>query len=277
MKTSNVKSMGFGFSAINAGQRNAVVEPQIIAVSTEGNFRITPPVSRALGIGHGDYIMFVTNVENIDEAIRNKAPEVIAFCEENGLEVGSAEAAIALHKEFDMYAIAKGIAEYDPKGNMKTTTERLTKNDKIKFVSQRFDEMLAAALEQADEQTKVALTRKDVTKEEQIDILSAFVTPRELTKFKGSKVANPAGLTGAGTSLTFTDSNVWKQLKADMGDDAEKLNRVYDADVENLQDIVINDGYKNVTVKAIILGEYTDKEPVRINKGGNAKAGEIEE
>jgi hypothetical protein len=277
MKTSNVKAMGFGFSAINAGQRNAVVEPQIIAVSTEGNFRITPPVSRALGIGHGDYIMFVTNVENIDEAIRNKAPEVIAFCEENGLEVGSAEAAIALHKEFDMYAIAKGIAEYDPKGNMKTTTERLTKNDKIKFVSQRFDEMLAAALEQADEQTKVALTRKDVTKEEQIDILSAFVTPRELTKFKGSKVANPAGLTGAGTSLTFTDSNVWKQLKADMGDDAEKLNRVYDADVENLQDIVINDGYKNVTVKAIILGEYTDKEPVRINKGGNAKAGEIEE
>lgn len=277
MKTSNVKAMGFGFSAINAGQRNAVVEPQIIAVSTEGNFRITPPVSRALGIGHGDYIMFVTNVENIDEAIRNKAPEVIAFCEENGWEVGSAEAAIALHKEFDMYAIAKGIAEYDPKGNMKTTTERLTKNDKIKFVSQRFDEMLAAALEQADEQTKVALTRKDVTKEEQIDILSAFVTPRELTKFKGSKVANPAGLTGAGTSLTFTDSNVWKQLKADMGDDAEKLNRVYDADVENLQDIVINDGYKNVTVKAIILGEYTDKEPVRINKGGNAKAGEIEE
>lgn len=277
MKTSNVKAMGFGFSAINAGQRNAVVEPQIIAVSTEGNFRITPPVSRALGIGHGDYIMFVTNVENIDEAIRNKAPEVIAFCEENGLEVGSAEAAIALHKEFDMYAIAKGIAEYDPKGNMKTTTERLTKNDKIKFVSQRFDEMLAAALEQADEQTKVALTRKDVTKEEQIDILSAFVTPRELTKFKGSKVANPAGLIGAGTSLTFTDSNVWKQLKADMGDDAEKLNRVYDADVENLQDIVINDGYKNVTVKAIILGEYTDKEPVRINKGGNAKAGEIEE
>lgn len=279
MKTSNVKAMGFdfGFSAINAGQRNAVVEPQIIAVSTEGNFRITPPVSRALGIGHGDYIMFVTNVENIDEAIRNKAPEVLAFCEENGLEVGSAEAAIALHKEFDMYAIAKGIAEYDPKGNMKTTTERLTKNDKIKFVSQRFDEMLAVALEQADEQTQVALTRKDVTKEEQIDILSAFVTPRELTKFKGSKVANPAGLTGAGTSLTFTDSNVWKQLKADMGDDAEKLNRVYDADVENLQDIVINDGYKNVTVKAIILGEYTDKEPVRINKGGNAKAGEIEE
>jgi hypothetical protein len=277
MKTSNVKAMGFGFSAINAGQRNAVVEPQIIAVSTEGNFRITPPVSRALGIGHGDYIMFVTNVENIDEAIRNKAPEVIAFCEENGLEIGSAEAAIALHKEFDMYAIAKGITEYDPKGNMKTTTERLTKNDKIKFVSQRFDEMLAAALEQADEQTKVALTRKDVTKEEQIDILSAFVTPRELTKFKGSKVANPAGLTGAGTSLTFTDSNVWKQLKADMGDDAEKLNRVYDADVENLQDIVINNGYKNVTVKAIILGEYTDKEPVRINKGGNAKAGEIEE
>ena len=42
MKTSNVKAMGFGFSAVNAVQRNVSIEPQVIAVSTEGNFRITP-------------------------------------------------------------------------------------------------------------------------------------------------------------------------------------------------------------------------------------------
>lgn len=269
MKTSNVKAMGFGFSAVNAGQRNTTVEPQVIAVSTEGNFRITPVVSRVLGVGHGDYVMFLSNVENIDSAITNKAPEVVSFCEANGLELGSPEAAIALHKEFDMWAIAKGIVEYDTKGNQKTTTERLTKNDKIKFVSQNFDDMLEQAMLNADDETKEALSREGVTKEEQIDILSAFVTPRELPKHKGSKAANPAGLQGAGTSLTFTDSNVWKQLKADMGDDATKFNRVFEVDVENIQDIELSNGFDVVTVKALVLGESVDKEPARIGKGSD--------
>ena len=268
MKTNGLKAMGFGFSAVNAGQRNVSVEPQVIAVSTEGNFRITPPVSKVLGIGHGDYVMFLNNVDAIDAAISAKAAEVVEFCEAQGLEVGSPEAAIALHKEFDMWAIAKGIVEYDTKGNQKTTAERLTKNDKIKFVFQNFDKMIATAMEQADDETKDALSRDGITKEEQIDILAAFVTPRELPKYKGSKAANPAGLTGAGTSLTFTDSNVWKQLKADMGDDATKLNRVFDIDVEELQDIELSDGYKTVVVKALVLGDSTDKEPARIGKGG---------
>lgn len=268
MKT-NGKAMGFGFSAVNAGQRNVSVEPQVIAVSTEGNFRITPPVSRVLGIGHGDYVMFLNNVDNIDAAIVAKDAQVVAFCEEQGLEVGSPEAAIAIHKAFDMWAIAKGIVEYDTKGNQKTSTERLTKNDKIKFVSQNFADMLEQAMEQADDETKEALSRDGINKEEQIDILSAFVTPRELPKYKGSKAANPAGLTGAGTSLTFTDSNVWKQLKADMGDEATNINRVFDVDVEDVQDIVLSDGYKEVSVKAIVLGEYSDKEPARIGKGSS--------
>lgn len=265
MKTNGIK-MGFGFSAVNAGQRNVSIEPQVIAVSTEGNFRITPQVSRVLGVGHGEYVMFLNNIDSIDVAIASKDEQVVNFCAENGLEVGSPEATIALHKEFDMWAIAKGIIEYDPKGNQKTTTERLTKNDKIKFVSQNFTNMLEQAMAQADDETKEALSRDGITKEEQMDILSAFVTPRELPKYKGSKAANPAGLTGAGTSLTFTDSNVWKQLKADMGDTATKLNRVFDVDVDNIQDIVLNDGYKDVTVKAIVLGEYSDKEPARIGK-----------
>lgn len=267
MKTLNVKSMGFGFSAVNAGQRNVSVEPQVIAVSTEGNFRITPPVSRALGISNGEYVMFINNIDSIDAAIAAKSQEVVDFCQEQGLEVGSPEAAIALHKEFDMWAIAKGIIEYDTKGNQKTTSERLTKNDKTKFVLQHFEDMLAGAMQDADDETKEALSRDGITKEEQVDILSAFVTPRELPKYKGSKSANPAGLTGSGISLTFTDSNVWKQLKADMGDDAVKMNRVFDVDVDNLQHITLSNGYEDVTVKALILGDSTDKEPARVGKG----------
>lgn len=266
MKTS-MKGMGFGFSAVNAGQRNTTVEPQVIAVSTDGNFRITPPVSRVLGIGHGDYVMFLSNVDNIDAAILNKDSQIVEFCEANGLELGSPEAAIAIHKEFDMWAIAKGIVEYDPKGNMKTCQERLTKKDKIKFVSQNFDEMLEGAMAEADDETKDALSREGITKEEQMDILTAFVTPRELPKYKGSKAANPAQTTGAGTSLNFTDSNVWKQMKYDM-EEPNKFNRVFDVDVEDVQTVVINNGYVDVEVKALVLGEYTDKEPARIGKDG---------
>lgn len=262
MKT--IKGMGFGFSSVNAGQRAVAVDPQVIATSTEGGFRITPPVSRVLGIAHGEYVMFLSNIDNLDTAIATKAPEVVEFCEANGLEVGSPEAAIAIHKEFDMWAIAKGVNEYDAKGVMKTVTERLTKNDKIKFVSQNFDDMITAAMEQADEATKDALSRDGITKEEQIELLTAFVTPRSVAKFKGSKTANPASLTGVGVVLNFTDSNVWKQLKYDMGESATSMNRIYDVDVEDIQDIVINDGYKDITVKALVLGDYTDKEPARI-------------
>lgn len=273
MKTVIKTGIAFGFSAVNAGQRNTTVEPQVIAVSTEGNFRITSAVSKVLGVGHGDNIMFLSNVDQIDAAIINKDQLVIDFCEANGLEVGSPEAAIALHKEFDQWAVAKGVQEFDPKGNTKTGTERLTKNDKAKYVSQNFDTMLEQALEQGDDETKDALSRDGISKEEQIDILIGFVIPREVPKFKGSKTANPGGLTGAGVPLTFTDSNVWKQLKSDMGEDGTKFNRVFDIDLENVQDITLNDGYKDVTVKALVLGEFTDKEPSRIGKESGEEVG----
>lgn len=271
MKTASKIGIAFGFSAVNAGQRNTTLEPQLIAVSTEGNFRITPAVSKVLGLGHGENIMFLSNADQIDAAIVAKDASVIEFCTEAGLEFGSPEAAIALHKEFDEWAIAKGIQEFDPKGNVRTGTERLTKNDKAKFVGANFDAMLEGAMADGDAETKDALSREGITKEEQIDILSAFVTPREVPKFKGSKTANPGGLTGSGTSLTFTDSNVWKQMKVDMGDTANQFNRVFDIDIDNIQDIVLNDGYKNVTVKALILGEYADKEPTRIGSGDSAE------
>lgn len=264
MKKGNVKAMQFGFGAVNAGQRNTSVEPQFIAVSTEGNFRITPPVSKALGVGHGDYIMFLQNIDNINDAIKAKDPAIVDFCTEQGLEFGTPEATEAIHKAFDMWAIAKGIVEYDTKGNMKTTTERLTKNDKLKYVSQHFEDMMEQVASGDDEELKDAIIRDDISKEEQMDILTAFVNGAEIPKHKGSKVANPAGLTGVGTSLNFTDSNVWKQLKADMGEEATSMNRIFDVDVEDLQDVELSDGYRKVTVKALILGEYVDKEPAKI-------------
>lgn len=279
MKTSNVKGFSFGVSVVNAGQRNVSVEPQVIATSTQGGFRLTPAVSRVLGIGNGDYAMFISNVDGIDEAIRNKDAELAEYCQNDlGLDISSPEAMIALHKEFDQWFIAKGIKEYDAKGNMKVVSERLTKKDKLTYVSQNFDAMLTAALESEELAVEVrdALTRDGVTREEQTAILIDFVNARELPKYRGSKCANPAGLNGAGVSVTFTDSNVWNQLKADLKDDATKFNRIFDVDLDDIKKFTINNGYTDVEVSALLLGDYTDKEPARRGESGEESVEESE-
>ena len=97
-----MKKLQFGFAAVNAGQRNTSVEPQLVATSTEGNFRLTAPVTRALGIRPGENVMFISNLANIDAAIAAKEETLVAFCEEQGLEFGTPEAVVAIHKEFDM-------------------------------------------------------------------------------------------------------------------------------------------------------------------------------
>lgn len=258
------KGLSFGFSSVNAGQRNVVVEPQVVAVSTPGGFRLTPIITKLLGLESGDYVAFISNVDDIDRAIVEKDERLVAFCEENGLEISSPEAVIAIHTEFDMWGIYKGVQEFDAKGNPKTTTERLTKKDKLKFVEANFEEMLEKAMASDDEELKTNLVNTDDAGK--IEILAGFVKGRELPAYTGSKCANPAGLTGIGTTLNFTDSNVWSQLKADLGDEASKVNRIYDIDVKNIIEVPVNNGYEMVTVKALILGTYEDKAPARSDK-----------
>lgn len=261
-ETTNKRGLSFGFSSVNAGQRQVVYQPQLIATSTDGGFRITPIISKLLGLQSGDNICFLNNINEIDAAIRDNNPEIVAFCEEEGLAVGSPEALLAVHKAFDMWAVYKGIQEYDAKGNPKMCTERLTKADRVKFVTANFDEMLAGAMASGKEEVVAALSVDGISKEEQVEILCPFVQARELPKFTGSKLANPAKLTGVGVTLTFTDSNVWAQLKGDLGENATKVNRVYDLDTKNIMDVEVNNGYENVTVKALLLGDYTDEAPV---------------
>lgn len=265
----------FGFSAVNAGQRNVSYDPELIAGSNPGSFRITPPVSKALFIEHGDNIMFVTNIDNINQAIQAKAPELIEFCAENGLDIDSPEAYIAIHKEFDVFGIAKGIQEFDAKGNPKLTRERMTKADKVKYVDANFETCLAEARKAANEELVAALNREGATEEELKAILVEAIQGDEVAKYKGSKCANPASTTGIGVSLTFTDSNVWNQLKQDLGDDADKLNRVFDIDIDNLQDAEIDNGYKTVPVRIALLGASKEEKPARV--GSKKENGEAEE
>lgn len=260
------KGLSFGMGIVNAGQRAVSEEPELVVVSTPGSFRMTAQVSKALGIAHGEYVMFINNCANIDNAIINKVPEVVAFCEEQGLDIDSPEAAMAVHAEFDIWALAKGIAELDKNGNPCITRVRMTKNDKVKYVNTYFQETLEGALS-SNEELKAALTRKGITEDEQKELLISCIQGDEVAKIKGSKCANTAALSGIGVTLNFTDSNVWKQLKANMTDEeATSKNRVYTVDIDNLQEAVVNNGHKDIVVKIAMLTEYKDEEPIRIGK-----------
>lgn len=261
------KGLSFGMGIVNAGQRAVSEEPELVVVSTPGSFRMTPQVSKALGIAHGEYVMFINNCANIDNAIINKVPEVVAFCEEQGLDIESPEAAMAIHAEFDIWALAKGIAELDKNGNPCITRVRMTKNDKIKYVNTYFQETLEGALSSSNEELKAALGREGITEDEQKELLVNCIQGDEVVKVKGSKCANTAALSGIGVTLNFTDSNVWKQLKANMTDEeATSKNRVYTVDIDNLQEAVVNNGHKDIVVKIAMLTEYKDEEPIRIGK-----------
>lgn len=266
--------LAFGFSAVNAGQRNVTYNPEIVVGAANGAFRITPPVSKALFVAHGDNIMFVTNVDNINKAIQEKAPEVVEFCKENGLDIDSAEAAIAIHKEFDMWGIAKGIQEYDAKGNPKLTRERMTRTDKAVYVDAHFEESLEAARNSSNEELVAALNREGATEEELKEILIEAIQGDEVPKLKGSKCANPAQISGYGVSLSFTDSNVWNQLKAHMGDQADKLHLIFNIDIDNLADAEIDNGYELVNVKVAVLGDSKTEVPVRIGRRAEQAANE---
>lgn len=266
--------MSFGFSAVNAGQRNVSYEPELIANAALGGFRITPPISKALGLQAGDNIMFVTTADNVAEAIRNKVPELVEFCNENGFDIESPEAAIAIHREFDMWGIAKGIQEFDAKGNPKTTRERMTKDDKMKYVEAHFEDCLESARNSQNEELVAALNREGATEEELKAVLMEAIQGDEIPKRKGSKSANPAGTTGTGVSLTFTDSNVWMQLKAHMGDRAKTMNLVFSVNPEELADAEIFNGYENVAVKVAVLGRSREEKPARIGEKRAEQAAE---
>lgn len=261
------KGLSFGMGIVNAGQRAVSEEPELVVVSTPGSFRMTAQVSKALNIAHGEYVMFINNCANIDNAIINKVPEVVAFCEEQGLDIESPEAAMAVHAEFDIWALAKGIVELDKNGNPCTTRVRMTKNDKIKYVNTYFQETLEGALSSSNEELKAALGREGITEDEQKELLVSCIQGDEVVKVKGSKCANTAALSGIGVTLNFTDSNVWKQLKSNMTDEeATSKNRVYTVDIDNLQEAVVNNGHKDIVVKIAMLTEYKDEEPIRIGK-----------
>ncbi len=266
MKTFGNGKMGFGFSAVVAGQRNSASEPELTVTTTPGGFRLTPAVTRVLGIASGDNVMFINNIANIDAAIASKDDELMSFCEENGIDIETPEGVSAIHAEFDVWGVAKGIQEFDSKGLPKKTTERMSNKQKTAFIELNFEKLLEGARNSDDAELVAAVTREGITEEELKEILMSCVKGDEVDRYMGSKATNLSGITGVGVQVNFTDSNVWNALKSDLGSDANKMNKTYSVDIENLMDVVVFDGHKEVNVKVALLGDFTTSAPIDRSK-----------
>lgn len=259
--------LSFGLGAVNVAKRNAVSEPELVVNPTVGGFRITPAVSRALGLTNGGYIMFVSNIDAIEQAIANKDENLVAFCAEENIDMNTPEGVKAIHEAFDEWGIAKGIQMFDKNGNAVKTKERMSKTDKVEYVTNNFDDVLKAAIENGEPEFAASLQVEGITKEEQIEILANAVNPEQVNKYYGSKCSNSSNLSGTGVSLTFYDSAVWGALKEDLGEEAKKMSRTFEVDIKELREVPYFNGHKEVIVKAAMLGEFKDTESTRKSKG----------
>lgn len=259
--------LSFGLGAVNVAKRNAISEPELVVNPTVGGFRITPAVSRALGLTNGGYIMFVSNIDAIEQAIANKDENLVAFCAEENIDMSTPEGVKAIHEAFDEWGIAKGIQMFDKNGNAVKTKERMSKTDKVEYVTNNFDDVLKAAIENGEPEFAASLQVEGITKEEQIEILANAVNPEQVNKYYGSKCSNSSNLSGTGVSLTFSDSAVWGALKEDLGEEANKMSRTFEVDIKELREVPYFNGHKEVIVKAAMLGEFKDTESTRKSKG----------
>lgn len=251
----------FTVTAVQAGQKSATVnaEPRLIANSTVGKFSITSPVSKALAIAVGENVMFLNNIPAVEAAISQQVEDIVTWANENGIDLNTREGQDAALTAFSQWFIAKGVAQFDSKGNPIMTSERYSKDDKQRYIDQHGAEILEAnreALiernggEDADDETLIALISVD-------DIESPKVQ-----SFTGSKTASTATATGIGCQLNFTDTSIWNQLKADLGDAKDKKNRIYKVLLDEGFQAEVNNGKDIVSVTAYPIEFIQDEDPI---------------
>ena len=248
--------VAFGFNAVQSGMKSSSVNntPQLIANSTKGKFSITAPVSKAMGVAVGENVMFINNIAMIEQAIVAGNADLVAWAEENGVDINTREGQDAVLKEWTVWAIAKGIPQYHANGNPVENTERMTEEEKKAYITEHAAEILEANRDalvernggEADDDTLISLIEID-------DI--------EFPKYhvhSGSRTATTSSFTGVGCQLNFTDTSIWTTLKSDLGDDIAKKICVFDVLLDEAFTTTLSNGKENVDVIAYPISYVED-------------------
>lgn len=259
--------LNFGIQAVQAGQKSSTVnaEPQLIANSTPGKFVITSPVSKALNIAVGENVMFLNNIAGVEAAVQARVDDVLAYAEANGFDLSTKDGEDALVASLTQWYIAKGVPMYKSNGEPIMATERYTKEDKAKYLTEHAMELVDANRDALVAQYG-SLSDEELAKKLTVDMI-------ESPKFhaaSGSKTATTASSTGVGCQLNFTDSSIWTTLKKDLGDEASKKNRVYNVLVDDAQVTEFNNGKELVKITVLPIEFAEDVNPVVRTKNANA-------
>jgi len=264
--------MNFGFTAVQAGQKSTTInaEPRLIANSTPGKFMVTSPVSKALGVAVGENIMFLNNISEVEAAIVARHEVIVNWANENGIDLDSREGQDAALKHFTVWAIAKGVLQYNAKGEPLMGNIRYTKEEKVAALMENEEARATMAnFMQNDEFTAEELL--DVLKSESKDeftkgVQKAFaecVQTPEYHMATGSKTATTGSATGVGCQLNFTDTAIWNALKADLKENMNKINRNFNVILDDAFETEVNDGQKAVKITAYPIEFVDDTEPIR--------------
>jgi len=251
----------FGFNAVQAGQKNATVnaEPRLVANSTVGKFMVTSPVTKAMGIAVGDNIMFLNNIANVEAAISAQNEDLVAWADENGYDLTTREGQDAVLEAFTVWAIAKGLPQYDSKGNPVMGKERYTKEDKQKYIEAHAEELVAANRDALIER----VGNPDASDEELLAAITVDdIDSPEVQVVSGSKTATTSTATGVGCQLNFTDTSIWNTLKGDLGENKNKKNRIFDVLLNEGMSLEVSDGYQVQTVVAYPIEFKADEDPI---------------
>lgn len=249
----------FGVNAVVAGQKKSVVNamPQLIVNSTQGKFSITSPVSKALGVAVGENIMFLNNIQGVENAIQARLDDIVNYANENGIDIETREGQDALLNAFTQWYIAKGVLQYDSKGNPVMAAERYTKEDKKKYLDEHKMDIVEANRDALVE-TFGEMSDEELAEKLTIDMVES----PKYHAASGSKTATTSSATGIGCALNFTDNAIWQTLKNDLGDEATKKNRFYDVLLDEAESVDYFNGKDNVKIMIYPIQFAKDSDPI---------------
>lgn len=267
-----IKGIKFSVNAIVAGQKSSIVNatPQLIVKSTPGQFTITAPVSKALGIAAGDNVMFLNNIAGIEAMIQAAPSELVEYCNERGWDINTREGQDALIKEQTCWYIAKGVLLYKRNGDPVLGTVRVTKEDKLAQIAENGLDMIQSM----SEEEKAAFAASKNLEGADDNTLAAALTADDIASptfhaASGSKTSAGSNATGIGLQLNFTDTSIWETLKSDI-EDKTSINRLFDVKLDEAEEINdFDNGKEKVKVIAYPLVFDCDKAPISRAKNEN--------
>lgn len=267
----NVK---FTPSVVISGQKNGNVEvkPQLEVKSTLGQFGITAPVSRALGIAVGENVMFLNDRDEIQRAIVEQNPDVINFATENGFDLNNSIDVNNFLNQVQSWFIAKGYGKFDSAGNPLMANIRMSRKDKATLFEREYN-----AASDEEKESMIASMREVMDNEEATyeDIINAIIEDdrvaacitKQTKAYEGSKTASTSSAVGVGVALTFTDTNIWNKMKVDLDPELrERKKRIFDVDVNAPVTMECSNGYEIVEVKAYPLTYAEDVDPATFGR-----------